>query len=152
MTPALQEKKPRTISIISMQVQDLTALTEDEQKKKDNIDSAFSPAVLFADAATAYSEDTATASDDGFYGYVDANSVNSQYSTLNAQVIQAALNLEKDQTSDWIEVTDSSSGLKYLYKVHVDETDIQNIWDSKNETVSNNILSAFLNSQPGIKC
>ena len=69
---------------------------------------------------------------------------------MNAQVIQAALNLEKDQTSDWIEVTDSSSGLKYLYKVHVDETDIQNIWDSKNETVSNNILSAFLTANQGL--
>lgn len=149
LTPALQEKKPRTISIISMQVQDLSALTEDEQKKKDNIDSALASG-SFADAATAYSEDTSTASNDGFYGYVDSDSTSSQYNTLNAQVIQAALNLDKDQTSDWIEVTDSSSGLKYLYKVHVDETDIQKIWDSKNETVSNNILSAFLNANNGL--
>lgn len=149
VTAALQEKKPRTVSIISMQVADASALTEDEQKKKDNIDSALESG-SFADAATAYSEDSATASNDGFYGYIDTNSVTGQSGTLDAQVVQAALNLEKDKTSDWIQVTDSSSGLQYLYKVHVDETDIQKIWDSKNETVSNNILSAVLNANQGL--
>ena len=45
VTPALQENKPRTISIISMQVQDLAALTEDEQRKK-TISTQLYPAVL----------------------------------------------------------------------------------------------------------
>ena len=40
--------------------------------------------------------------------------------------------------------------LIHIYKVHVDETDIQSIWDSKNETVSNNILSAFLTANQGL--
>ena len=61
-------------------------------------------------------------------------------------MIQAALDLEKGETSDWITVTDPNTGLTNLYRVHVDETDIQSIWDSKNETVSNSILSAVLNA------
>lgn len=146
-TKALQEKKPRTISILSMQVESLDSLTEDEQKKKDNIDFALEKE-SFADAATAYSEDTSTASNDGFYGYIDTDAASS--STLNSAVIDAATKLEKGETSDWIEVTDSSTGLFYLYRVHVDQTDLKKMWNSKNETVSNNVLSAILNANEGL--
>lgn len=146
-TKALKEKKPRTISIISMQLESLESLTEDEQKKKDNIDSALEKE-SFADAATAYSEDTSTASNDGFYGYIDTDAASS--STLNSAVIDAATKLEKGETSDWIEVTDSSTGLFYLYRVHVDQTDLKKMWNSKNETVSNNVLSAILNANEGL--
>lgn len=142
----LKEKNPRTISLISMSVTDPDSLTEDEQKKKDNIDKALE-SESFADAATAYSEDTSTASNEGFYGYLDSGALSSSSSaSLDATVIQAALDLEKGETSDWITVTDPNSGLTNLYRVHVDETDIQSIWDSKNETVSNSILSAVLNA------
>ncbi|WP_296241491.1 peptidylprolyl isomerase [uncultured Faecalicoccus sp.] len=142
----LKEKNPRTISLISMSVTDPDSLTEDEQKKKDNIDKALE-SESFADAATAYSEDTSTASNEGFYGYLDSGALSSSSSaSLDATVIQAALDLEKGETSDWITVTDPNTGLTNLYRVHVDETDIQSIWDSKNETVSNSILSAVLNA------
>ena len=129
-----------------MSVTDPDSLTEDEQKKKDNIDKALE-SESFADAATAYSEDTSTASNEGFYGYLDSGALSSSSSaSLDATVIQAALDLEKGETSDWITVTDPNTGLTNLYRVHVDETDIQSIWDSKNETVSNSILSAVLNA------
>lgn len=142
----LKEKNPRTISLISMSVTDPDSLTEDEQKKKDNIDKALE-SESFADAATAYSEDTSTASNEGFYGYLDSGALSSSSSaSLDAAVIQAALDLKKGETSDWITVTDPNTGLTNLYRVHVDETDIQSIWDSKNETVSNSILSAVLNA------
>ena len=145
-TEPLKENNPRTISIISMSVTDPTSLTEDEQKKKDNIDKALE-SESFADAATAYSEDTSTASNEGFYGYIDTGALSSSSSnSLDATVVQAALDLDKGETSDWITVTDSNTGLSSLYRVHVDETDIQSIWDSKNETVSNSILSAVLNA------
>ena len=57
----LEAKKPRTISIISMSVKDANNLTEDEQKKKDDIDASLGKQ-SFAKTATAFSDDS-TASD-----------------------------------------------------------------------------------------
>ena len=117
----LEAKKPRTISIISMSVKDANNLTEDEQKKKDDIDASLGKQ-SFAKTATAFSDDS-TASDKGFYGYVDADDAESSNSTLSADVINAALKLDKGQTSDWVSASDSSGNNK-LYKVYVNETDV----------------------------
>ena len=84
----LEAKKPRTISIISISVKDANNLTEDEQKKKDDIDASLGKQ-SFAKTATAFSDDS-TASDKGFYGYVDADDAESSNSTLSADVINAA--------------------------------------------------------------
>lgn len=148
LTSNLLTKNPRTISIISMAVSDADNLTEDEQKKKDNIDSALSKQ-SFKKTATAYSEDS-TASSKGFYGYVDADDASSSNSSLSADVINAALALEKGQTSDWITAT-NSSGSTYLYKVYVNETDINKIHESKNSSVTDSLLNAILNNNDGLE-
>jgi foldase protein PrsA len=134
----VEENSPRTISIITMAVADADELTDDEQTKKDNIDSALESGT-FADAATAFSEDTNTAAYEGFYGYVDSSS-----SDLDSDLLSAVLALEKGETTDWITVTDSSTGTTYLYKAYVDETDIQTIYDSEDEDVHSAIVSAFI--------
>lgn len=144
----LSAKNPRTISIISMSVADADSLTEDEQTKKDNIDSALSKQ-SFKKTATAYSEDS-TASDKGFYGYIDADDAESSNSSLSSDVINAALNLEKGQTSDWISASDSS-GSTYLYKVYVNETDINKLHESKNSSVTEALLNAILNNNDGLE-
>lgn len=145
----LTAKNPRTISIISMSVADANSLTEDEQSKKDNIDAALAKQ-SFKKTATAFSEDS-TASDKGFYGYIDADDAESSNSSLSSDVINAALNLEKGQTSDWITVTDSSSGSTYLYKVYVNETDINKLHESKNSSVTESLLNAILNNNDGLE-
>lgn len=145
---AVESVSPRTVSIISMSVTDADELTDDEQEKKDNIDQALEDG-SFADAATAFSEDETTAANDGFYGYIDSNSSSSS-TTLDSSVISAALELEKGQTSDWITVTDSTTGAISLYKVHVDETDIEKIHESKNEDVTDQLLYAFLQNNQGL--
>lgn len=149
LVKALDDKKPRTISIISMSVSDPENLTDAETKKKNNIDSSLSTQ-SFAKTATAYSEDT-TASEKGLYGYVDSDDAKSSNSSLNADVINAALDLKKGETSDWVTVTDNSSDTSYLYKVHVNETDVNKINQSKNETIRNQLLYAILNSNNGLE-
>lgn len=142
---AWSQKSPRTVSIISMSVADPDNLTEDESGKKTNIETALGKE-SFADVAEAFSEDTNTASDSGFAGYIDSDSVSSSSSVVPSDVVTAALSLKKGETSDWITVTDSSSGTTSLYKVYVNQTNLNKIFNAKNETVKNQALYAILNS------
>ena len=143
LSKAVVSKKPRTMS-----VSDASNLTSDEQKKKDNIDSALQKE-SFAKTATTYSEDT-TASDKGVYGYIDEDDKDSSSSSLDSSVIEAALKLKKGETSDWITVTDSDAGTTTLYKVHVNETDVNQIHKSKNTTIKRQLLNAILNDNTGL--
>lgn len=144
----LEAKKPRTISIISISVKDANNLSEDEQKKKDDIDASLGKQ-SFAKTATAFSDDS-TASDKGFYGYVDADDAESSNSTLSADVINAALKLDKGQTSDWVSASDSSGNNK-LYKVYVNETDVHKLHKSKNSSVTDSLLNAILHNNDGLE-
>ncbi len=147
---AWEEKSPRTVSIIKMDVSDADNLTETETKKKSNIDKALEKE-SFADVAKAFSEDSNTANKNGFAGYVDSNSTSSDSSstsTVPADVVTAAIGLKKGETSDWITVT-SSSGTS-LYKVYVKETNSKKIFNAKSDTVSNQALYAILNSDSSL--
>jgi len=151
---AWEEKNPRTVSIIKMDVSDADNLTETEAKKKSNIDKALEKE-SFADVAKAFSEDSNTANKNGFAGYVDSNSTSSDSSstsTVPADVVTAAIGLKKGETSDWITVT-SSSGTSLgtsLYKVYVKETNSKKIFNAKSDTVSNQALYAILNSDSSL--
>ena len=129
-------------------------LTETETKKKHNIDKALEKE-SFADVAKAFSEDSNTANKKGFAGYVDSDSTSSETSsdssstsTVPADVVTAAINLKKGETSDWITVTNSSG--TSLYRVYVKETDSNKIFNAKNDTVSNQALYAILNSDSSL--
>ena len=137
-----------------MDVSDADNLTETETKKKSNIDKALEKE-SFADVAKAFSEDSNTANKKGFAGYVDSDSTSSETSsdssstsTVPADVVTAAINLKKGETSDWITVTNSSG--TSLYRVYVKETDSNKIFNAKNDTVSNQALYAILNSDSSL--
>ena len=147
---AWEEKSPRTVSIIKMEVSDADNLTETEAKKKSNIDKALEKE-SFADVAKAFSEDSNTANKKGFVGYIDSDSTSSDSSstsTVPADVVTAAIALKKGETSDWVTVT-SSSGTS-LYKVYVKETNAKKIFNAKSDTVSNQALYAILNSDSSL--
>ena len=129
-----------------MEVADSSNLTDDETTKKENIEKALKKE-SFADVAKAFSEDSNTADNKGFAGYIDSDSASSSSSssTVPADVVSAALELNKGETSDWITVTDSS-GTTSLYRVYVNQTDLKKIFNSKNSTVKNQALYAALNS------
>ena len=147
VSPALNEKHPRTISIVTMEVSNPDELTEAEQKKKDDINSSIE-SQGFAKTATAFSEDY-TAQDKGVYGYIDDDDA-SNAKDLPVEVINAALELEQDGTSDWISVLDQSTGKYTMYLVHVDQTDVNEMHKSKNETIKDQLLYAILNNNQGL--
>ena len=136
---------PRTVSIITMNVANPDVLTEDAQKKKENIEKALEKGDSFASTATAFSEDTATAGKEGFFGYIDSSST-----SLDSEVVKAAIALEKDGTSDWITVKDSKTGTSTLYKIHVNETDPKAIMDSEDATVRSGLLSTIMGADSTI--
>ena len=103
---AVEEKDPRLVSQIVINVADPENLTEDEQNKLDAVDKALEGG-SFADAVTAFSEDTATVEEKGFAGYIDQDTASAGSQTVNAQAAAAALKLKKDEVTEWIPVTNS---------------------------------------------
>ncbi len=145
----MKDSKARVVSLIKMEAADPKNLTEEETKKRDNIDKAIESGT-FADAATAFSEDADTAAKDGVFGYIDASSTASTTS-LGADLLSAALALNEGETSDWIEVQNESTGVISLYKVHVDTTDLDTIHKSKDSDVQDSFLYAIMNDVPGLE-
>ena len=141
----VQAKNPRMISIITMAADDPEKLTEEEQKKKDSIDKALENDT-FAKAATAFSEDAATASKGGSYGYIDADTYG-----VHIDVKDAAAALKKGETSDWIAVTDSNTGGKYLWKIHIDEDSLDTIRKDADDELKDTLLSTFISANPAMQ-
>ncbi len=145
---ALDEKKPRTISVIAIAVVNPGSLTEAEQSKKDSIDKALQ-SQSFGKTASQFSEDS-NAGQKGLYGYIDQDDATSSNSSLDANVLNAALELKKDETSEWITVSDENTGANYLYLVHVNETSVDAIHSSKNDTIQDQLLYAILNNNKNL--
>ena len=134
----VEAQSPRTISIITMTVSDAENLTDEEKTKKENIDKEIKDG-SFESAATAFSDDTTTAPNKGFYGYVDKSDT-----TLDTNLLDAAIKTEKGKTSDWVTVVNESTGTTTLYRVYVNETDVKTLFESEDEDVSSSVLYAFL--------
>lgn len=150
LSDAVNKKQPRTISILSMAVADPASLSKEEQKKKDSIDKAIENEG-FASAAKSFSEDPATSNNKGVYGFITSDDAASQNTPLDPTIINSALALDKGKTSDWITVQDKNSGSIMLYKVHVDNTDLNEIHKTKNKDIKDQVLYAFLNSNQGLR-
>lgn len=133
---------PRTISIITLEnIPNADILTDETQEKKDAIDAALENGDDFGEVAKEYSENTDTADDNGYYGYIDSSS-----SDLDADVITAAVGLEAGETSEWITVQDSSTGYYTMYLVRVEETDPKAILEGDDSDASDSIVSAFVSA------
>lgn len=136
---------PKEISIITMSVSDPENLTEDEKSKQESIDKAIADS-SFAEAATSFSEDAATAANKGYFGYADDNTT-----TLDQSVRDAIKDLKAGEVSDWITVSDQQSGTSTLYKVEVEETDFEKIFNSENKETARGILNALLSASQGLE-
>ncbi|WP_289266005.1 peptidylprolyl isomerase [Dubosiella newyorkensis] len=146
---SLKDAKPRIVSIIKMEAADPQNLTDEETKKRDSIDKAIE-SDSFAQAATAFSDDAATAAKDGLFGYVDSSSSASS-TGLDQNLLTKALEMEKGETSDWIEVKNTQTGVISLYKIYVDETDLEKIHQNKDEDVKKSLLFSILNAKAGLE-
>ena len=151
---AVEKKNPRTISILYVSVVDPQNLTEDEQKKLDNIESEIK-SESFGKAATEFSEDVATASNEGFYGYSDSSdTTNTSYyyygTGLPVEVASASQELKEGETSDWVTVQ-NQTGSYFMYKVYVNSTDLKAMFESSNEDVKDQVINAFLKANTSLE-
>lgn len=106
-------KKPRTLSHILIQMKDVNKPTEEETKKFNDVKKALEDGMSFEDAAVKYSDDTASATQKGSLGFMDAD-IN-----YDPSFLKAALETEKGKTSEWIDGTNG----KHLISVHETEFD-----------------------------
>lgn len=136
---------PRAVSIIKVDTPNAEILSEEVQTKKDNIDKALENGDDFASVATSFSDDT-TAANGGVFGYIDSSTT-----TLDTQLVSAAAELAKGETSEWITVTDEDAGTSALYLIHVDEDDIEALLNSDNTDISNGMLYAIINANSGLE-
>lgn len=140
----VMDLNPRTISFIKVD-----AANGEETKKMESIDKALKKD-SFAKTASAFSEDVMTSQEKGFFGYVDSTDT-MQSTGLDTAVLESAMSLKKSETSDWIQVADANTGLTSFFKVHVDETDLSEIFKSKNKMVQDRTIGAFLQANPNLE-
>lgn len=137
---------PRTVSVITLEVPNAEVLTDEKQAKKDSIDKALENGDSFSQTATAFSEDTATADKEGYFGYIDSNST-----SLPSEVVEAAVDLDKGSYSEWITTENSQTGMSVLYLVYVNETDPKAILESENDTDIEGLTAAYMTADTSLQ-
>ena len=147
---SVKDLKPRTVSIIKINVANPDSLTKDEKEKLKNVEDTIQRD-SFQKAATSFSEDTSTASEKGFFGYIDLSDATSQQPVLDAQLLESALSMKKGETSNWIDVADPNAGVVSKYKIYVNETNISSLFHSKDSSVKDRLTNAFLQANPTLE-
>ena len=135
----------RLISVLTIQVEDTENLSEEETKLKEEIQKALDDKTAFEDIVAQYSTDASTKDKGGFYGYIDASTT-----TLDQEVVDAAVALGNGEVSDWISVLSTSGGYT-LYRVKVTEVDPAKILENDNSTVVEALTDAIINNANGLE-
>lgn len=133
----------RTISILTMNVEDAANLSDDEKAKQEEIQNALDDGQSFGEVAAEYSDDTDTKDKNGFYGYIDSSNT-----ALDSAVLEKALALNAGDTSEWITVESSSP---VLYMVHVEETDADKILESDDDTAVTSLVNTIISKVNGLE-
>lgn len=133
----------RTISILTMNVEDAENLSDDEKAKQEEIQNALDDGQSFGEVAVEYSDDTDTKDKNGFYGYIDSSNT-----ALDSAVLEKALALNAGDTSEWITVESSTP---VLYMVHVEETDPAKILESDDDTAVTNLVNTIISKVNGLE-
>lgn len=95
-TPYAEAKSPRILSHILVKTADVENLTEEEKTKMADIEKALADGTPFAEVATTYSDDTASAVEGGSLGFTDADT------QFVEAFLTAALALNQGEQSDWV--------------------------------------------------
>lgn len=135
----------RLISVLTIQVEDTENLSEEETKLKEEIQKALDDKTPFAEIVAQYSTDVSTKDQDGFYGYIDSTTT-----TLEQEVVDAAVALDNGEVSDWISVLSTTGGYT-LYRVKVMEVDPAKILENDDSTVVEALTDAIINNANGLE-
>lgn len=116
--PIYEEKDSRKVSHILIKMEDSANPTDEEAAKVKKVEEALASGTSFEDVAKEYSDDTTSAAEGGSIGYVDSES------SLVKPFLEEALDLDKDEVSDWVKVnTDDSGSYEGWHIIKVTETD-----------------------------
>ncbi len=136
----------RTISYITMVVDNKDILTDEAKAKQEEIQKALDEGKSFAEVAKEYSEDEATKDNGGQYGYLDSSSTD-----LDSTLITQVVSMKNGETSDWIAVQPKGMLTYTIYKVHIDETDATKIMDGEDEKAKEAMVMSMLNTTGAIE-
>lgn len=133
--PIHEENQSRTVSHILVTIEDFDAITDEEQKKMDDIDAALSEGKDFAEVAKEFSDD-GSASEGGYLGYMDKNT---SYVT---EFLNASLKAEKGVVTDWVKT-------QYGYhRILINETELDALL--ADEDLRDGIYSAIETYYPNL--
>lgn len=100
VVPFLTNNKPRLVSHILIAMDDPDNPTEEEQNRWDNAIEALESGTSFEEVATEYSDDTASATNQGSLGYMDAST------EFVPEFLKAALALDAENSqSEWVKTS-----------------------------------------------
>ena len=151
-------ENPMIISYLELSVSDVSALSDEEQQKVDAINKALEDGESFAEVAGEYNESTYSTTN-GFYGYIDENTASwissaSDVIPLDTSVLSAALELSEGETSEWIQIdntSDSSSSSSTsagdtMVLVHVDIAGKDNIKNMDNDDAWSSLATSLIHT------
>ena len=151
-------ENPMIISYLELSVSDVSALSDEEQQKVDAINKALEEGTSFAEVAGEYNESVYSTTN-GFYGYIDENTASwissaSDVIPLDESVLNAALALSEGETSEWIQIdntSDSSSSTSSststgdtMVLVHVDIAGKDNIKNMDNDDAWTSLATSMI--------
>lgn len=136
----------RTISILTMNVDNADTLSAEAKARQEEIQKAFDEGKDFAEIAKEFSEDEDTKENGGAFGYIDSTTT-----TLDTAVITAATELKEGETSDWITVQPSGMQTYTLYKIHVDQTDPKKILEEGNDEAVDTLVTTIISKASGLE-
>lgn len=135
-SPIYDAKQSRSVSHILVKMEDSANPTEEESAKVKKIEEALAAGTSFEDVAKEYSDDTTSGAEGGSIGYVDSDS------QLVKPFLEKALELGKNEVSDWVKVTTTESGsYSGWHMIKVNETDKTAL--EENENIKEGIYEAI---------
>ncbi|MFV0380555.1 MAG: peptidylprolyl isomerase [Anaerorhabdus sp.] len=135
ITPYMEESKPRLLSHILISMVDPENPTEEELAKQKAVEDALAGGKSFEEVAVEYSDDTASATQNGYLGLSDANT------SYVPEFLEASLNLKENEISEWI---------KTDYGYHMIRCDADT-FESINAKEEGTIYESILNNDPTIR-
>ncbi len=144
-TPIYKNKHPRSVAHILVKMEDSQNPTEEELEKVRKINEALAAGKDFSEVAKEFSDDTGSAAEGVWIGYVDSDNSGSLVKKFHAK----AMELSKGEVSDWVKVTmEDSNSYSGWHLIKAIETEQKALCE--NEDLKDGIYTAISNANKNI--
>ncbi|MGX8851372.1 peptidylprolyl isomerase [Amedibacillus sp. YH-ame10] len=139
-SPIYEEKSPRKVSHILIKMEDSENPTDAEKKKVKQVEDALAKGDSFAEVAKKYSDDSASAENNGSLGYMDSDT------TYVDSFKNKALSMKTGEVSEWVH--ESNDSYKGWHMIKVEETDKEKLL--KDKDIKTGLYEAIQNNNSDI--